>query len=140
MTPTQRRLRTRWLLAAFVLSLVVVFNDFLEANAGWLRWVAFLGMFVAALGEGRSRSEMRAEASANLADLAEAAPWLKAWFAFWAASFFIGAIYVTRNSIDVFDLFGLRFLVLSFAVLIGPIVILSERHHFQELGEGDDAI
>ena len=140
MTPAQRRLRAKWLFAAFVFCLAVVFNDFLEANAGWLRWVAFVGMIVGALGESRSRSEMRAEASANLAHIVESAPWLKAWFGFWAATFFVGAVYVTRNSIDLFQLLGLRFLFLSFSVLIGPFLILNERRRFKELGDDGDAI
>jgi hypothetical protein len=140
MTAAQRTLRTKWLIAGTVFCILVLFNDFMEQSAGWIRWIFLAGAFLAALGEKRSRSEMRQEASANLESLAESAPWLKAWFAFWAVTFFLGAIYVTRNSIDVFHILGLRFLLISFALLVGPLAYLGERRRFRELGEVRDAI
>jgi hypothetical protein len=141
MTSAQRQLRTKWTFAALALCLMLIFNDYLEQNAEWLRWIAFVGIVIAVAGERRSRSEIRAEASAGLTELVESAPWLKVWFSFWAFIFFAGAIYVTRNSIDLFNLVGgFRFLLLSLAVLVGPVVVLTQRRRFKELGEAGDAI
>lgn len=141
MTPAQRRLGTKWIFGALLLCLIFIFNDFLENNAEWLRWVAFAGVVIASLGQSRTRSEMRAEASADLSDLVESAPWLKIWLSIWAAVFFFGAIYVTRYSVDLLQVFGaFRFLIFSFAVLFGPIVVVIQRQRFKKLGENGDAI
>ena len=141
MTPAQRSLHTKWVIAATVLLLVVVFDDFVESNAGWLRWIFFAGMVFASFGQSRSRSELEREGRANLASLVESAPWLKVWFTVWGAVALFGAIYATRRDVDLFQLFGgIRFLVLSFAVLIGPVIVLNERRRFRELGEVRDAI
>jgi hypothetical protein len=141
MTRAQRQLRMKWALAALVFCLILIFDDYVEKNAGWLRWIALFAVLAAMAGESRSRSEMRAESSVALAELIESAPWLKAWFAFWAIACFAGAIYATRNSIDLFSLVGgIRFLLLSFAVLVGPIVVLMQRRRFKELGKVGNAI
>ncbi|MFC5498592.1 hypothetical protein ACFPOE_13680 [Caenimonas terrae] len=141
MTPAQRRLRTNWLIAAAVLLLVLVFGDFVEANAAWLRWVLFAGIVFASFGQGRSRSQMARDGNEDLASLVESAPWLKIWFSVWAAVALIGAIYVTRRDVDLFQLVGgIRFFILSFAILVGPALALNERRRFRELGEDRDAL
>ena len=127
--------------ATLVLCLMLVFNDYLEKNADWLRWIALLGVLIAIAAEGRSSSQIREEASSGVAALIASAPWLKAWFAFWAAVFFAGAVFVTRNSIDLFNIIGgVRFLLISLSVLVGPVVVLTQRRKFKELGEQRDAI
>ena len=140
MTIAQVRLRRKWIITGTALFLVLVLSDFIEANAGWLRWVILASILIVQFRDGRPRSETLREGKSNLASLVESAPSLKAWFVFCAALALFGVYYTTHHSVDLVDIFSLRFIVLSFAVLIGPPIILMERNRYKELGEESDAI
>lgn len=136
MNVAQLELRRTWAICGIVLSLFVVFDDFVAANASWLRWLALVGVVFAWSSVRQTRAELRAEGSERIASIVSDEPWLKAWLAFWACTFFGGAIYVTRESIRLEELFGFRVIVIAFLILMGPIIVLSEAQRFKELGEG----
>jgi hypothetical protein len=139
-TSAQKKLQRNWTCLAVAILLSLVFSDFLEANAGWVRWLLLAGIVVASASGGRSRSKLRGIGRERMVQIFEATPWLKIWFSLCAIGSVGFAMYAVFNSVDVFRLFGLRFLVLSFVVLLGPFVFVSERERFRKLGEGGDAI
>ena len=133
----QRRLVREWLVGGGLLLAFVVFDEFAEGNAWWLRFVVMTLAMIALAG--RSRLELADAGRSNLADLADNAPWLKVWVGICGVAIAIAAIYITKRSIDLssFGFFGV--ILIPLAIMFGPFVVLNERRKFIELGEIDGA-
>ena len=140
MTVAQHQLVRQWLIAAASLVGIIVAADILAENWLWLRIPVGAVIAIALLTQRRSHAELRAESIARWEAVTDDAPWVKIWLGFWAAFAFGGAIYVTRNSIDVLALLGIRGMFAAFAVLLGPLFVLSEARRFKQLGGKGDAI
>ncbi|TWO69647.1 hypothetical protein FN976_17595 [Caenimonas sedimenti] len=140
MNSAQIKQLRQWVICFAVLGALVLFDDFFAENAAWLRWVAFGGLLIAFAQESRSRAQLEFEGRARIDGVVNRSPWLRVWLAFWAVVFFGGAVYVTRNSVDVVQLLGFRFVLLGLIVLAGPLIVASEMQRFKELGGGDRAI
>ena len=117
-----------------LICLLVVFDDFVAANAGWLRWVMLAGVVVALSRERRTRAELSEEDRVCIAVVVSESPWLKAWFTAWAIIFFVAAVYVTRGSIDLAEVFGFKFLVIGLLVVMGPVIVLNELQRYNDPG------
>ncbi len=140
MTAAQRQLIHLWLIAAALIAGIVVSADLIAANWSWLRIPVGVVIATGLLAQSRSRAELRTEGMARWGAVTDDAPWVKVWLGFWAAFFFVGAIYVKRKSIDVLALLGIRGMFLAFAILLGPLLVLSEARRFRQLGRNGDAI
>lgn len=135
MNRNQRKFTAMWIGLGAVVLLLVMLDDFVATHASWLRWIAFVGVIIAAARESYSRSETEAEGRERIADVIASAPWLKVWFSMCAAAAVTLAIYVTRNSIDIVQLVGFKYLVIALVVVLGPLVFIMERERFSELGK-----
>jgi hypothetical protein len=138
-TAAQRKLIHRWLIAAALLAGMFISADLIAENWSWLRIPVGIVIAIGLALQSRSRAELRTEGMARWGAVIDNAPWVKVWLGFWAALFIVGAIYVTRKSIDVLALFGVRGMFLAFAFLLGPLLVLSETHRFRQLGGSGDA-
>ena len=115
----------------------IVFDSFAERNAWWLRIVFMTAAMVGLAG--RSRFELASAGSERIADVVDEAPWVKAWVCIWALAIGVAAVYVTKRSIDLESLGIFRVMLIPFAIILAPFVIVNERRKFKELGEIDGA-
>lgn len=138
MTKKQHRLVWTWAFWATLVLLFVLFDDYLAENASWLRWPVLAAVVIAYAIE-PSRFENAEAGRENLRVLFDRTPWLKVWASVCAAICFGGAIYVTRSSIHLDDIFGFKIVVIALAVLIGPFVVANERRRYEKYGSGESA-
>ncbi|MDO9483472.1 MAG: hypothetical protein Q8K87_11575 [Hydrogenophaga sp.] len=124
MTLRQRRLIWSWIAGCTLLVLATTVH--------WIGWLlvpfAAWGRATASIG-----SEAEEAGRSRLAEILAEYPLLKAWFGVCAVTFFIGAVYVIREGINLFDTFGS--IAIPFAVLLAPLVFVMERERFEEFGE-----
>jgi hypothetical protein len=130
MTVRQRKLVRSWIGLLLVFAVALVFDDFIAANASWLRFilVPFIVTFSIQREHGASGF------SYSLDELADSYSWLTVWMGLCAIFFFVGAIYVTRSRIDLIEVIGFKVVVLSFIAFLGPFVILGERERYRNYG------
>lgn len=124
MTLGQRRLIWSWIAGCTFLLLATTFH-----------WIGWLLVPFAAWGRATANigSELEAAGHSRLAEILAEYPLLKIWFGACAITFFLGAVYVIREGINLFDTFGS--IAIPFAVLIAPLVFVLERERFEAFGE-----
>jgi hypothetical protein len=136
-TRRQRQLVREWLIGGGILLAFIVFDSFAERNAWWLRIVCMTGAMIGLAG--RSKFELASAGSERIADVVDEAPWVKVWVCVWAVAISAGAIYVIKRSIDLESLGIFRVILIPFAIILAPFVMVNERRKFNELGEIDGA-
>lgn len=100
-------------------------------------WIALCLVPVAAFFRAKAGLDLEAEEEgrSRLAEFVDEYPFLKFWFGACALVFFAGAIYVIRSNLDLFGTFGPMSLVIAFAVLLAPMLVLLEFERFKSYGE-----
>ena len=130
MTARQRKLVWSWAWVLLLLAATLVFDDFIAANAAWLRFILVPFIVTFAIQQERGVSGF----SYSFDELADSHPWLTAWMGLCAVFFFLGAIYVIRSHINLVEIMGFKVVVLSFITFSGPFVIVGERQRYKEYG------
>jgi hypothetical protein len=134
MTTGQRRLVWGWVAALSLLVGFLIAGHVLTTEG--LRWLRFLLLpFILLARLAIPLQEAEAEGRANINEVADDAPWVKWWAVLCAVFFFCGAIYVTRSAYRIEDEHIIDFVIISFAVMLGPLVYVAQRQRFRELAE-----
>ena len=134
MSRAQRRLVREWIVIIVFLVVVMAAAHYLTPRQlGWARWLILPLILIARMAVPYGEADRRGRPDFN--EIAQEHRWIK-WWAALCAIFFLGAaIFVTHSSYRVADQDTLTVLFLSFAALLGPMVILIERERFRELKE-----
>ncbi len=83
----------------FVIILLIIFGDFIQANWDTIRWPAFLVIMILALFDKNKRSH--SESRFELNRIVEENPWVKIYLTIYLIIIAIGVNYVIYNSIKL---------------------------------------
>jgi hypothetical protein len=134
MTSGQRKLVWTWTGGLLLLMGVVAAWRYLPPK---LHFLIALGVLpFAAIARARTTlGDVEERGRASLNEFADEYPWIKWWVVAWGITFFCGAIALSRSSYRVEEQDTLGLLLVAFAIVLGPLVALSERDRFRDLGK-----
>ncbi|MFZ3321076.1 MAG: hypothetical protein WA190_01820 [Usitatibacter sp.] len=132
MTREQRRIVQEWAFLGTVLILFFLFVP-IVTDRPWVKWLLFpFVIFARAYGGEPARDP---EGRGWINQLVEDNPWLKWWGILCAVVIFAGAVYLIKARYEIEEPHVFAALIGSFAVVLGPFVVVHERKRFLSSGE-----